>query len=95
MQELSKSKAVQKQDLQGASFSGTHNFTLGNLELSDIEPPVIRSTKIVIRSIRPPARPTAAAFLGREKGNSRQHPAWRALFKLIDERERLHIRFNV
>jgi hypothetical protein len=95
LQALSKSRAVHKQNLEGATFSGAHDVTLRDLDLPNIELTVIRAAEVVIRPVLSPTRSTATTFFRREKGNSRQHPVWRAFLKLIDEREWLHLRFNV
>lgn len=71
LQQFSKARSVQKPNLQISSFARVNDIALWNLNLSDIELPVIWASEIVIRSVRPPARPTATTFFCRKKGQSR------------------------
>ena len=95
LQKLRESASVQKQDLQGVSFSRKDGFPGGDLELSNVELTVRSTAKIVIRSVRSETWLTATTFSFRKKGHTCKHTLRWPLFKAVNEREGFHVRFNV
>jgi len=71
LQQFRKTRSVEKPNLQIPSLPRLNNFALWNLNLSDVELPVIWAAEVVIRSVHPPARPTATTCFGRKKRQSR------------------------
>ena len=83
LQQFSKTRSVKKPNLQISGLSRVNDFALWDLNLPDVELPVIWATEVVIRSVHPPTRPTATTFFGRKKRQSRQHSGRRPTLQQI------------